>query len=205
MWFGPAGPVSASGRICPATIVFCLAASACLASCSCLTTRHQVIPRLGVRRHAAIPGHRRFAGIVRRQRQPIIPPIQIQQVLQIFGAALNVLRRVEYIGNAETAGRGGNELHQPLRAFRRNRGWIVIALDFDDGMNHLWLEGNLRGNLLDGFIDAGGRGRFGLGGRGNHARRDQGRHHPVFRYGFRSHHHASHQLPGAQVRTDDAW
>src|ERR1035438_5086834 len=41
----------------------------------------QVILRFGERRHAAIPGHRRLAGIVRRQRQRVIPPIEIQQVL----------------------------------------------------------------------------------------------------------------------------
>src|SRR5579862_2907961 len=72
-----------------------------------------VIPGLGEWRHAAKARDRAFSGIIGGQGQGFISLIQVQQILQITGAALNVVGRIEDVGHAESPGGGGNQLHQP--------------------------------------------------------------------------------------------
>src|ERR1017187_2436989 len=59
-------------------------------------------------RHAAIFFDSGFAGVVSRDRQSVIAAIKIEQVVQVFGAALHVIDGVENIGHAEAAGGFGD-------------------------------------------------------------------------------------------------
>src|ERR1035437_3897436 len=163
----------------------------------------QVILRFGERRPSAVACYRAFAGIVSRQRQRVVFAVKIQQIAQIPGPALDVFDRVEGIIDAETPGRGGNQLHQSQRALTRNRVRVVVALHFDDRMDQLRRQRVLGGNTAHDFINAGGRRdglRIGRGG-AHHAWRHYGFGHSDFGDGLGADHHASHQFPGSQIWT----
>src|ERR1039457_2537589 len=53
-------------------------------------------------RHAAIFFDSGFAGVVSGQRESVIAVIKIEQVVQVFGAALHVIEGVENIGHARS-------------------------------------------------------------------------------------------------------
>src|SRR6185369_17205956 len=97
-----------------------------------------VIPGFGKRRHSAVACDRGFAGIVSGQRQRVIFAVKIEQIAQIFGAALNILDGVEDIADAEAARSSRDQLHQSQRPFIRNRVRIIVAFHFDYGMDQLW-------------------------------------------------------------------
>ena len=90
-----------------------------------------ILLRLRKRRHPSITLHHIRPRIISRQRQPQIPAIPRQQILQIMRPRINILRRIEYIRDRIKGRSSRQKLHQPLRPPPRNRPRIKIRLRRD--------------------------------------------------------------------------
>src|SRR5687768_16428094 len=97
-----------------------------------------VVACLAVGRHvAAVAVHGTGAGVVRRERELLVALVAVEQLAQVRRAAADVFFRVVGIADAELARRGGHQLHEPHRAFRRGGCRVVAGLDLDDGAHQL--------------------------------------------------------------------
>ena len=67
----------------------------------------------------AIDGVR--AGVVGGERQLLVATVAVEQLPQVGTAAADVFRRVERVAHAQLLCRGRHQLHQPHRAFWRER------------------------------------------------------------------------------------
>ena len=85
-----------------------------------------ILLRLRKRRHPAITLHHLRPSVISRQRQPQIPAIAGQQILQITRPRINVFRRIKNIRDGINRRRCRQKLHQSLRPLARNRPRIKI-------------------------------------------------------------------------------
>src|ERR1039457_2233479 len=116
--------------------------------------------------HAAVAGNRAFAGIVGRQGQRLVSLVQPQEILQVTRATLDVVGGIENVGYAESAGGGGNQLHQALRSLRGDRVGIVVAFHLNDGMDEARRKLVLLGDAVHGLGYPRSAGQAGRGNRG---------------------------------------
>src|SRR5690606_1768841 len=75
-----------------------------------------IAPGFGVGRDAAVAVDHPFAGVVAGGGEAQIAVVALEQPGQVLDAAADVLAGVENILDAETVGRGRDQLHQALGA-----------------------------------------------------------------------------------------
>ena len=114
--------------------------------------------RLCVWRHAVVAPHGAGPGVVGGQGEH--RPELVGEAAQVGDAGVDVLPRVEGIGDAEVALRARHQLHQALGAGGRLRGCAVPGLDRDDGMHQAGVDAVPLGG---GGDDVGERPHAGLG------------------------------------------
>ena len=85
---------------------------------------------------------------------------RILKKLEIAYAAFDVLPRIERVGYAETASCRGHQLHQPLRAFVRNRERIVVAFHLDHGLHQLRIHIEILRSLFNSARTLGSSGNL---------------------------------------------
>lgn len=130
---------------------------------------------LFVGRHAAMPAHGLFAGVVAGQGQTQVAVEVVEQPAQIGHAAVDVLTCVPGVGDAEAACGVGDELHQALGLFVGLGLGVEVGFDLDDGEDDVGVESMAWGEGSDQAFDLaavggvecesgdGGGGWFGFG------------------------------------------
>lgn len=104
--------------------------------------------------------HRALAGVIAGQRQRHVATVAIQQPAQIARAARDILDRIIRIGDPETLGGIGHQLHQPHRAL--GAGGPTTPGGF--GQDHR-LDQERIDLMLSGIVEnQRGEGGFGAGG-----------------------------------------
>src|SRR5687768_10237023 len=99
-----------------------------------------MLPRLSIRRDAAVTLHRTRPGVVGGERQLDVSAELLEKGVQIPGPGVQVLERIEGVFDAQLPGRRRHELHEALRALRRDRVFAEGGLDGDDRKHELRIE-----------------------------------------------------------------
>src|SRR5262249_14730772 len=104
---------------------------------------------LRIRRDAPAAYHRLLTRVVRPDRELEIAVEQVRQDPQVTHTTEDVLARIERIGDHHALRGFGNELHQAVCVFGRNRARIVTALDLDHRTHELLWDLVKHGSLPD--------------------------------------------------------
>ena len=82
--------------------------------------------RFGERRNAAVALNHLRACVVSGEREGKVAVITIEKIFDVAGAAVDILRGIENIGDGILRGSFRNQLHQAESVFGRNRFRIEI-------------------------------------------------------------------------------
>jgi len=108
-----------------------------------------VAARLAIRRHAAEATHRGGPGVVGGERQLQVVVEAVQQVAQVARAGAHVGVWVGRLRRAVGLRRRRHQLHEPLRAARRDGGGVETRLGLHHRRKQQAVEAVALGGLLD--------------------------------------------------------
>src|SRR5579884_3389786 len=115
------------------------------------------------RRYLLMPLHPILTRIIRGQGQSQIAIETVEQIAEMFGAASDILDRIERVAYLERRRRARHQLHQPLCPRPRHGGGVEVRLGLDDRSQEGGMQPILPGIPGDGLLqfalrDAGSNG-----------------------------------------------